>query len=234
MAYINNEFGGGSRTTPAEPQPVTWNASASGETPIGQAYHTLREVEKQHGQFLDRVQTVASQFTPDGLHQQLKGFADSAAGNRAIDAAERLAADVAERADEDYARALQGLSTPGDAAQELRNQRAIDRAGRQLAALPEGQRVGAASKLVAEVDRDTLGALVAELPSFGVDAAVVEQAAVRAVPELGEAVARRTKAHQSAAIIRNDARRMRDCVNDGRKLQVPLVNPAAYDPGLAQ
>lgn len=233
MAYISNEFGGGSRPTPADPQPVTWNASASGETPIGQAYNVLREVEKQHGAFLDRMSGVASHFTQDGLHQQLKGFADSAAGNRAIDAAEQLAAEVAARADEDYARALNGLSTPGDTAQELRNQRAIDRAARQLSAVPEGEKVGTASKLVAEADRDTLGALVAELPSFGVDAAVVEQAAVRAVPELAEAVARRTKAHQSAAIIRNDARRMRECVNDGRKLQVPLVNPGSYDPGLA-
>ena len=230
MAYISDEFGAGHRSTPADPQPVTWNASASSETPVSQAYNVLREVEKQHGQFLDRMQTVASQFTQDGLHQQLKGFAESAAGSRAIDAAEQLAAQVAERADEDYVRALNGLSTPGDTAQELRNQRAVDRAGRQLAAVPEGQRVGVASKLVAEADRDTLGALVAELPSFGVDAAVVEQAAVRKVPELAEAVARRTKAHQSAAIIRNDARRMRDCVNSGRKLQVPLVNPGSYDP----
>lgn len=229
MAYISNEFGAGHRPTPAEPQPVTWNASASGETPVSQAYNTLREVEKQDGQFLDRMQTVASQFTQDGLHQQLKGFADSAAGSRAIDAAEQLAAQVAER-DEDYARALNGLSTPGGSAQELRNQRVIDRAGRQLAEVSESERVSVASKLVAEASRDTLGALVAELPSFGVPSSVVEAATVRKVPELADAVARRTKAHQSAAIIRNDARRMRECVNGGRKLQVPLVNPAAYDP----
>ena len=38
------------------------------------------------------------------------------------------------------------------------------------------------------------------------------------------------KAQQSAAILRNNAQRLRDCFENGRKLQVPLVDPAKWDP----
>ena len=56
------------------------------------------------------------------------------------------------------------------------------------------------------------------------------QALTEARPELGEAASKATKAQQSAAILRNNAQRLRDCFENGRKLQVPLVDPAKWDP----
>jgi hypothetical protein len=68
------------------------------------------------------------------------------------------------------------------------------------------------------------------LPSFGVPEGVIREAATQTRPELTEAAERAKKAQQSAAILRNDARRLRDSFKDGRKLAVPLVDPSGYDP----
>jgi hypothetical protein len=82
MAYINNEFGGGIRQQPLEPAKVTWSAPATGENPLEEAFNQQQAVQREHGKFLDRVNTVKDQLTPEGVRQQLAGFASSAAGTR--------------------------------------------------------------------------------------------------------------------------------------------------------
>ena len=72
--------------------------------------------------------------------------------------------------------------------------------------------------------------LLTELPALGVSADVVTEAAVRAVPQLGAAVTTLTKAKQSEAIIRGDAKRVRDGIAGGHRPYAALVNPARYDP----
>ena len=181
--------------------------------------------------FLDRIAPIAGQFTQEGLKAQLGNFLNSEAG-QVPDAVDQLADNVTAEAESDYEAKIRGLSTPGDTAQELRNQRTIDRAARQLGQASEGERTAIAAKLIAEHADDpaAVGVLVSELASFGVPEHVIRAAATQARPELAQAEAKVTKARQSSAILRYDALRLRSSFKDGRKLQVPLVNPENYDP----
>jgi hypothetical protein len=182
----------------------------------------------EHGKYLDRIEPLAQQFTPEGFHSQRKAFGQSEAAE-AVETAEQLASARVAQAEADYAAKLKELSPQGDTAAELRNQRTLARVERQLASADPNTKAETARKLIAEADRDQLGVLVSELPSFGVPSAVVE-AAAQAVPELADAATKITKARQSESLIRNDARRIRDAVNDGRRLAVQPVSPAKYDP----
>jgi hypothetical protein len=232
MPYISDEFGGGHRPEPTPPSGVQWNANAKdGDTPVATAHNLLQASAREHEVFLDLMAGVATQYTPEGLKTQLANFQQSDAG-QIPEAVDQFASAIAEQAQSAYANTIRGLSTPGDTAQELRNQRTIDRAARQLDAASEGERAAIAAKLIAEHADDpaAVGALVSELPSFGVPEGVIREAATQARPELTEAAERAKKAQQSAAILRNDARRLRDSFKDGRKLAVPLVDPSGYDP----
>ncbi len=57
----------------------------------------------------------------------------------------------------------------------------------------------AARQLIADADRESLGVILQELPSFGVSPDVITVAAIQAVPELGAAAKKVTKARQSEA-----------------------------------
>jgi hypothetical protein len=230
--YVSDEFGGGHRPEPRPVGAVRWKADADeGSTPVESAHNLLQAAAREHGAFVDRMSCVASQYTQEGLKTQLANFQQSDAG-QIPDAVEQFASAIAERAKADYENKIRGLTQAGDTAQELRKQRTIDRAARQLDSAGEAERPAIAARLIAEAADDpaAVRTLVAELPSFGVDDNVIRAAATKARPELTEAEERVTKAQQSAAILRNDARRLRESFKDGRKLAVPLVDPAKYDP----
>jgi hypothetical protein len=229
--YISNEFGGGHRPEPHQPQQVTWRATASGDTPVSAAHNLLQAAAREHSAFLDRMAGVATQYTQDGLKAQLSNFRNSEAG-QVPDVVDQFAARLEAEAQTNFDNKIRGLASPGDTAQELRNQRTLNRVARQLDGASEGEKAAIAQKAIADNADDpaAVGVLVTELPSFGVSDSLIRAAATAARPELAEAATKVTKARQSSAILRNDARRVRESFTDGRKLAVPLVNPAAYDP----
>jgi hypothetical protein len=219
----------GSHQPPADPQAVTWQASGSGETPVAEAFSLLQSAAKEHGAFLERIEGVKDQFTNDGLRQQLSNFSGSQAG-QVPDAVDRFCDEYNQAAEAEVAAALRGVATPGDAAQEQRNSRAVDRAERVLADASDGEKQIAAAQLLADAHADTVGALAVELPSMGVEPSVIEQALVSKLPELKAHYNRRDKVRQSTAVLRNDAGMLRRSIQGGSKLRVGVVDPTPYDP----
>jgi hypothetical protein len=203
-ASINDSWGGGARPEPNEPGRVEWRAAASGETRVEQGHNLLQAAAREHRAFLDRFETVAHQFTQDGLKAQLGNFVQSDAG-QVPDAVEQLAANVAAEAESAYASKIRGLDQLGDAATESHKGRFSRTLERQMDRAPEGERATLAAKLIAENADDpaALGVIYTEADSYGVPESVIRQALTEARPELGEAEAKVTKAQQSAAIMRN-------------------------------
>ena len=228
---INDSWGGGARPEPNEPGRVSWRANASGETPTELGHNMLQTAAKEHGAFLDGFAEIANQFTQDGLRTQLGNFRSSEAG-QVPDAVEQLAANMTTEAEAAYEAKIRGLDQLGDAATESHKGRFSRTLERQMDKAAEGERAALAAQLIAENADDpaALGVLYSELPSYGVGESTTRPAFTQARPELGEAASKATKAQQSAAILRNNAQRLRDCFENGRKLQVPLVDPAKWDP----
>lgn len=186
----------------------------------------LKSVANEHGKYLDRVEPLADQFTPQGLDAQRRAFGDSEAA-RAVDNAEQLAAGRVAEAESAYAAAYKAQVSQGDS---LQHQTITQRLERQIGHADDTAKAETARKLIAEAHDTERRVLLSELPSFGVPPAVVEAAAVKAVPELAEAAAQVTKARQSQALISNDARRIRQAIGEGRRLSVAPVDPKSYDP----
>jgi hypothetical protein len=229
---INDSWGGGARPEPNEPGRVEWNANANdGDTPVASAHNLLHAAAREHAAYLDQMANVASQYTQDGLKAQLANFQQSDAG-QIPETVDRFASDIVEAAETDYASKFRGLDQLGDGATESHKGRFSRTLERRMDRAPEGERATLAAQLIAENANDpaALGVLYSELPSCGVGESATREAFTQARPDLTEAAERVKKSQQSAAILRNDARRLRSSFEGGCKLQVPLVNPAAYDP----
>jgi hypothetical protein len=228
---INDEWGAGARPEPNEPGRVDWRADASGETRTELGHNMLQTAAKEHGAFLDGFAQIASQFTQEGLKAQLGNFVQSDAG-QVPDAVEQLAANMTTEAEAAYEAKIRGLDQLGDAATESKKNRLSRTFERQMNGAPEGERAALFAKLIAENADDlaALGVISTEADSYGVPESVIREALTEARPELAEAAERFKKSQQSAAILRNNARRLKDSFEGGRKLQVPLVDPTKYDP----
>jgi len=137
------------------------------------------------------------------------------------------------------------LVQPGDAASEMRAQRAWDRAQRKLDATPETQRINAINALIENASDGELSMLVEELPDYmeqhnmaGDDAtAMLDDALGRRVPSYGVARRVAAKAAQSAIIARHDLRALEQFIGrvrpaaDSQYHPVPLVRyDAQFDP----
>jgi hypothetical protein len=229
---INDEHPGGYRPKPLDPTDVPdwYKATATGETPNEQVHSLLQSALVQHGKYLEHIAPLQSQMTPEGYSKQLKAFGTTEAA-KAVDTAEQLSTRRREQAEQEFSDTLRSLSSQGDAAAEARAQRTVARAERQLASIDPAKRSETERQLIADADRESLGVILQELPSFGVSPDIIEAAAVQAVPELGAAARRVAKARQSESIVRNDAKRVRDGIATGRRPSVPLVGALPkYDP----
>ncbi len=229
---INDEQRAGYRDKPVDPMEVPdwYKATGSGETPTEQAHSLLQSSLAQHGKYIEHIAPLQSQMTPEGYSKQLKAFSTTEAA-KAIDTAEQISTGRRERAEQEFKAALSGLSSKGDAAAEGRAQRTAARIERQLGGIEPGKRAEVARQMIAGADRESLGVILEELPSFGVSPETLTAAAVQAVPELRTAAQTVTKARQSESIVRNDAKRVRDGIAEGRRPAVPLVGSLAkYDP----
>jgi hypothetical protein len=207
------------------PQPVTWLAPAIGETPLELAYATQRAIPRQYGKFLDNVERVKDQLSPEGLKQQLANFASSEAGGAAIDRTEKLATEHREAAESAYNAAVNAVSAPGDTAAELRNTRAADGAVRQLERLPAGERTQAAKAILEATNREQLGAVVEAITTVGVHPGVVETLVAQQLSEVVAHAKQVAEVRKQETVLRHNASRLREHVREGRRLQVRLVDP---------
>jgi hypothetical protein len=216
----------------AEPGPVSWQADESGDTDTEKATSLIRSAVAEHGKFLDRLEPIKHNYSADGYTAQVAGFADSQAGNAALDRAIELSSGRRAELESEYDHAFRELTAPAHAAQELRNQRTADRADREMQKAPEDQKSTTARRLIREAADDpaAVGVLVAELPSMGADASVVAHAATEALPQLADKAAKVGKARQAETVVKVEAERVRGHFKTGRRLQVPLVDPSKYDP----
>jgi hypothetical protein len=218
----------GAATTPdyaAEPLPVRWTASpASGETPAAQAFAELLQGAKAHREFVSQMETQQHNYTQQGYAEQLHNFTTSQAG-QAPDRAEAISAQQVSDAKAAYQAKLDERSAPGDAASEQRNTRATVRLDRVLGqAENKGQ---AARAFIQEAVKDgTIGAVLAEMPSHGIDPGVVDAALKEADSELAELAEDVRFAEREDAVTRENARRLRQSFVEGHRLRVPLVDPA--------
>ncbi len=194
------------------------------ETPLELAYATQRAIQRQHGQFLDNVERVKDQLSPGGLKQQLANFASSEAGAAAIDRTEKLATEHRE-AESACNAAVNAVSAPGDTAAELRNTRAADGAVRQLERLPAGERTQAAKAILEATNREQLGAAAEAITTVGVHPGVVETLVAQQLPEVVAHAKQVAEARKQETVLRHNTSRLREHVREGRRLQVPLVDP---------
>ena len=108
--------------------PGSVRATESGHTATEKAASLIASSAAEHGKFLDRLEPIRHSYSTDGYTAQVAGFADSHAGNAALDRAIGLATNRRAEAESDYDHSFRELTAPADAAQELRNQRTADRA----------------------------------------------------------------------------------------------------------
>jgi len=203
---INSEWGKGARPEPiSEAVPVDWRVHASGDTPTAQSYAEIKAANEEFGKYLEQVHAQAGLYSEDGQRAQVAAFQNTPAA-KVVETAEQRVVDQTAQHQADYDRVLQGLAPKGDTAAELRAQRAWDRTQRTLDSTESGAVVAAATRAIASADRETLGTLLQELPSYldskGLPTEAIEQAAVQAVPELADAGRKLTKSKQSEAMLR--------------------------------
>jgi hypothetical protein len=230
MPYLNDEHGGGSRPQPTA-APLNWRATPkAADTPIAQSYNDLKAVNESYREFLGAVQAQADQYRTDP--EAVKTTIDAFTGTQAaglVDTAVNRAAENTAAARAEYNRVRESLSPKGDAAAELRNQRSLQRAERDLGQASAGEAAIKAAQLIRDADAEARGLLLQELPSIlatrGVPAEVVEKAALSVVPELADAANRVKAAERDEQVIRHGA----NAVRDGFRRHSPaiaLVDPA--------
>lgn len=224
---------------PPEPPPTpvtnTQAHAAPGARPIAAAAALLRDAATKFERHIANVD--ATGYTAEGLHRQIKAFAESPAAQQ-IDDAVAIASQREADAEARVAEIIEGLKPKGDVAEELRSTRAWARAQRKLDAAPEDRVGEVARALIADADPSELGVLIEEIPSYleakrqGTD--WVETVVAEKVPEL--AAARRTLnlARKARPVIEYDAKRLRGRITDTPAPKayeaVPFIDVSKYDP----
>jgi hypothetical protein len=92
---------------------------------------------------------------------------------------------------------------------------------------------GAAQKLIANADREQLGVLLQELPSYlqsrGHTSDWLDTAVGQVVPEYAQAAKKHQKAKQALTIAEHNALSLRRSFDEGRSISI-LTDARSYDP----
>lgn len=174
------------------------------------------------------------QYSDAGIDAHMKSSfgTDAYADVEATTVATVRAADVADTA----AQAIRAaMVQPGDAADEVRADRAWRRAEQQLKAAPETSRINTILKLVEDSSDGELSILVEELPhwmaahNMGHDdaTAILDEALSKRVPPYGLARAYAVKARQAAIIAQHDLRSVQKFLGNSRPASDGLYHPVA-------
>ena len=210
----------------APPTPVTNTQArpAPDARPIAAASALLKDAAKKFERHLASIDPAP--YTPSGLKGQISAFAESPA-MRQVDEAVEIATQREADAEAHVAEIVAGLSPKGDVAEELRANRAWDRAARQLDAVPDNRVAETARKLIDAADPTELAVLLQELPSLLASknqaSDWIEQVVGEKVPALAAAQRKLKLARQAKQLVDFDSKRLRERVTN-------TPAPRAYSP----
>ena len=219
---------------PPPPEPFTApRVSASAVKVDGsvveQAHAAFTHAKTAFEKFLNDI--PREHYSAEGLTAQIAKFAATDAA-RAVDQA---VANVRERADnaaKQVEKIRRDLSPNGDTAAELRAGRLWDRTKPLLDNAKEGA-FGKAQKLIASADREQLGVLLQELPSYlearGLPSDWIDTAVGQAVPEYAQATKKLNTAKQALTIAEFNAKSLRTSFDKGYSSSI-LTDARQYDP----
>jgi hypothetical protein len=219
---------------PLPPEPFTApRVSASAVKVDGsvveQAHAAFTNAKTAFEKFLNDV--PREHYSADGLTAQIKKFGDTDAA-RAVDAAVANVRDRADKATAQVEKIRRDLSPNGDTAAELRATRFWNRTKAVLDTAKEGA-FGAAQKLIANADREQLGTLLQQLPSYlqtrGLPSDWIETAVGQVVPEYAQAAKQHQKAQQALTIAEYNAKSLRTSFDKGYSSSI-LTDARLYDP----
>jgi hypothetical protein len=228
---INNEWGGGSRPEPIDNYQVPIETDATvlrGDTVPQQAFSLIDGANRALESHLDNVGRQAENLTDVGRGRAIESFVGSDAA-KSVDHAEEMTNEwvnglVARR---DQIRA--SLTQRGDTAAELRNQRSWARHQRMLDnAADTGHIAAVAKSAIDRADREEIGLLAEELPSYlqsrGQPSDWINQALKQRVPELDTAERELAKALQIQKVLQYDVNTVKAGIRQGHAASA-LLDP---------
>jgi hypothetical protein len=212
-----------------EPPRVTAAAVQVDGTAVEKAHASFTNAKSQFEKFLNDI--PREHYSPEGLQAQIAKFGDTDAA-RQVDAAAESVRAREEQAAADYAKIRKQLSPNGTVDAELRATRYWSRTKGVLDAAKEGSSAKA-RELIATADREQLGVLLQELPSYleahGHTSEWLDAAIGAVVPEYATAAQRLKKARQARTIAERNAKSLRASFARGQSASV-LTDPRGYDP----
>ncbi len=250
MPSLNDEHTAGYRPRPGDRAPerttnpsnamtitrhptVASSPTGTAETIAQQSLSAIKAVRDAQLEWNRQLESEQQFYTQDGLRAQQARFAESPVA-KVVDAAEQAVVDREAQARAKFDTLMSGLTRPGDAAQEQRNGRFLNRVERQLAAADSpAKRISVARELMASADRAQLGVLAEELPSMFADGndAWIEETLKQVDPEIGAAATEVKKAAQAHQIVGYAARSMREGFQKGSPpTQLDRLDITKYDP----
>jgi hypothetical protein len=230
---INHEQPAGHRPAPSDNYQVPVETQPSGVTgddvPM-EVFNLVKGVNSALGDHLDAVskQVQAGSLTDIGIQKAVGSFATRDAA-RAVDRAEQMTDEWVNSLAAKCDQIREGLTQPGDAAQEMRNNRDWARTERRLdAAADVGRTAAVAREAIDRAGPSEIGVLAVELPAWleskGQPSDWVRTALAQHVPELGEAERDLAHAQKIAAALKYDARTVKTAINNGHPA-THLVDP---------
>jgi hypothetical protein len=237
----DNHGAGPDPNAPIMRLPVTANPQS--ETVLGRAAEIQAQTNEAFGKHLEHIREVGRKYTDAGraaiTPQLLEDFYREPIWQQVQEVESQAEQRVAEL-EQQVANERRALTPDLDTAGELRQQRAIDRAQRELSRAPDGWKIKAAAKMLRDAADPDVGILVQELPGLIGDdaqsvAEVLEPAIRERAPEYAAAQQKLAKAQRGAAIIRSNQKLLRQAiVNEHRQsvgiLGLQLPKSGNHDP----
>ncbi|MDW5609734.1 hypothetical protein [Mycolicibacterium sp. D5.8-2] len=235
--------------------PIAPPATNLSGTTLEQAHAAMVHASNEFRKHVDATFADRDRYSEKGLAEQLSAFSKTSAA-KAVDTALANVQAVHDKAQAAVDTMRETFVNPGDAAQESRNLRFWNRTKPILDSLDPGAVMQEAEKLLAKADRDTLGVLLEELPSYlrlrigNLDNATKLKLGLPedadwgdwidttylplAIPEYAAARKKAAKAKQAMAFAKQNANTLRNAFADGNATALVLSNPLSagskYDP----
>lgn len=217
------------RADDLQPARVTAPAVTASGSVVEQAHAAFTNAKTAFEKFLNGI--PREHYSADGLAAQINKFGDTDAA-KAVDTALANVRDQADKAGAQIEKIRRDLSPNGDTAAELRATRYWNRTKAVLDTAKEGA-FGAAQKLLATADREQLGTLLQELPSYlqahGQTSDWLDTAVGQLIPEYAQATTRHKKARQALTIAERNAESLRRSFAQGYLSSI-VTDARKYDP----
>ncbi|MEY2433091.1 MAG: hypothetical protein QOC92_2816 [Acidimicrobiaceae bacterium] len=219
---------------PVDPTIPVAPAITTQGTPVEQCYAAMVHVDKHHARHVENVNSIArpgdplAPFTNEGWAERLRSF-DATPAAKAVgehmQAVDRYVAD----AEADAARIRDALRPGDDVAAQVKAQRDWSRTKGSLDAADDGTVLSAARNAIRNATDTELPTVAEEIRPYldarGVPGDWLDDALGQRVPEYGQARDRVRVAHKQRAVLAHDAAKLHKQIHEGRRSEVPLVDP---------